>query len=245
MTLLGVGVTAVLSQTQTRMYSAHTQLLVEPLSSASTSNGVVMTPEEVASQVEVITSRPVAATVVNHLGLDETPETLLKSVTVAGVSDTRVLTISVLWPQAGGAAAIANSFADAYLKYRTQQATEQRRTVTRSYNSALNTIWQQLSNISDQIETAVPAEKPDLKAQQHALTIQVSQVSSELAALNSNDIDALGGGQVLVPAAIPTSPAQPRPLRSVLLGGIAGLLLGVGLAFIRDRFDDGHRGRNG
>jgi uncharacterized protein involved in exopolysaccharide biosynthesis len=70
-------------------------------------------------------------------------------------------------------------------------------------------------------------------------------VSSELAALNSNEVDALGGGQVLVPATIPTSPAQPRPLGSVLLGGIAGLLLGLGLAFIRDHFDNGHRDHNG
>ena len=184
MTLLGVGAAAVLSQTQTRKYSAQTQLLVEPLSSASTSNGGgVMTPEEAATQVEgVITSRPVAATVGDHLGLDETPETLLKSVTVAGVSDTSVLTISGLRPRAGGAAAIANSFADAYLK----QAAEQRGTVTQSYR---------------------------------AFTI--------------------------VPATIPTSPAQPRPLRSELLGGIVGLLLGVGLAFIRDHFDDGHRGHSG
>ena len=130
MTLLGVGAAAVLSQTQTRKYSAQTQLLVEPLSSASTSNGGgVMTPEEAATQVEgVITSRPVAATVGDHLGLDETPETLLKSVTVAGVSDTSVLTISGLRPRAGGAAAIANSFADAYLK----QAAEQRGTVTQA-----------------------------------------------------------------------------------------------------------------
>jgi uncharacterized protein involved in exopolysaccharide biosynthesis len=184
MTLLGVGAAAVLSQTQTRKYSAQTQLLVEPLSSASTSNGGgVMTPEEAATQVEgVITSRPVAATVGDHLGLDETPETLLKSVTVAGVSDTSVLTISGLRPRAGGAAAIANSFADAYLK----QAAEQRGTVTQSYR---------------------------------AFTI--------------------------VPATIPTSPAEPRPLRSELLGGIVGLLLGVGLAFIRDHFDDGHRGHSG
>ena len=184
MTLLGVGAAAVLSQTQTRKYSAQTQLLVEPLSSASTSNGGgVMTPEEAATQVEgVITSRPVAATVGDHLGLDETPETLLKSVTVAGVSDTSVLTISGLRPRAGGAAAIANSFADAYLK----QAAEQRRTVTKSYRAF-----------------------------------------------------------TLVPATIPTSPAQPRPLRSELLGGIVGLLLGVGLAFIRDHFDDGHRGHSG
>jgi polysaccharide biosynthesis transport protein len=186
MTLLGVGAAAVLSQTQTRMYSAQTQLLVEPPSSASTSNDVVMTPEEVATQVEVITSVPVAATVTHDLGLEETPETLLKSVTVASVSDTRVLTISVLRPRAGGAAAIANSFADAYLKYRTNQASEQRRTVTQSYRAF-----------------------------------------------------------TLVPATIPTSPAQPRPLRSELLGGIVGLLLGVGLAFIRDHFDDGHRAHSG
>jgi polysaccharide biosynthesis transport protein len=198
MTLLGVGAAAVLSQTQTRMYSAQTQMMIEPLSSASTSTGVVMTPAEVASQVEVITSRPVAATVVNDLGLAETPETLLKSVTAesntfVGKNDIRVLTtsiplltISALRPQAGGAAAIANSFAAAYLKYGTEQAAEQRRTVTQSY----------------------PAS-------------------------------------IVTPATIPTSPAQPRPLRSELLGGIAGLLLGVGLAFIRDHFDDGHRAHSG
>jgi uncharacterized protein involved in exopolysaccharide biosynthesis len=204
MTLLGVGAAAVLSQTQTRMYSAQTQLMIEPLSSASTSTGVVMTPEEVASQVEVITSRPVAATVVNDLGLHETPETLLKSVTaesdtaesnaLVGKNDIRVLTtyiplltISALRPQAGGAAAVANSFASAYLKYRTEQAAEQQRTVTQSYPPAIT-------------------------------------VRS---------------------ATIPTGPAQPRPVRSELLGGIAGLLLGVGLAFIRDHFDDGHRGHSG
>jgi succinoglycan biosynthesis transport protein ExoP len=241
MTLLGLGAAATLSLTQTRMYLAHTQLLVEPLSSASTSNGVVMTPEEVATQVEVITSLPVAATVVHDLGLDETPEMLLKSVTVASVSDTRVLTISVLRPRAGGAATIANSFADAYLKYRTNQASEQRRTVTQSYNSQLGLIRRQLSKISDDLETAGPGETAGLKAQQQALTIQFSQVSSELATLNSNDVDVLGGGQVLVPAAIPTSPAQPRPLRNVVLGAIVGLLLGTGLAFIRDHFDDGIR----
>jgi polysaccharide biosynthesis transport protein len=240
-TLLGLGAAATLSLTQTRMYLANTQLLVEPLSSASTSNGVVMTPEEVATQVEVITSLPVAATVVHDLGLDESPETLLKSVTVSSVSDTRVLTISVLRPRAGGAAAIANSFADSYLKYRTNQASEQRRTVTRSYTSALAVIRGQLSHISDKLETVPPGERPGLKAQQQALTIQFSQVSSELAALNSSDVDALGGGQVLVPAAVPTSPAQPRPLRNVLLGAIVGLLLGTGLAFIRDHFDDGIR----
>jgi polysaccharide biosynthesis transport protein len=241
MTLLGLGAAATLSLTQTRMYLANTQLLVEPLSSASTSNGVVMTPEEVATQVEVITSLPVAATVVHDLGLDETPETLLKSVTVAGVSDTRVLTISALRPRAAGAAAIANSFADAYLKYRTNQAAQQRRTVTRRYNSTLTTIRQQLSSVSNQIENAGPGEIAGLKAQQQALTIQFSTVSSELATLNSNDVDVLGGGEVLVPAAIPTSPAQPRPLRNVLLGAIVGLLLGTGLAFIRDHFDDGIR----
>jgi uncharacterized protein involved in exopolysaccharide biosynthesis len=36
-----------------------------------------MMPEKVATRLEVITSRLVATTVVNDLGLHETPETLL------------------------------------------------------------------------------------------------------------------------------------------------------------------------
>ena len=38
-------------------------------------------------------------------------------------------------------------------------------------------------------------------------------------------------------ASVPTSPASPKPVRNTILGGLFGLLLGIGVAFVRDALD--------
>jgi len=42
---------------------------------------------------------------------------------------------------------------------------------------------------------------------------------------------------IAVPAAVPTSPSAPKPLRSTIFGALIGLLLGIGIAFVRDLLD--------
>ena len=36
---------------------------------------------------------------------------------------------------------------------------------------------------------------------------------------------------------MPQTPASPKPLRSTIFGGLIGLMLGIGLAFVRDSLD--------
>lgn len=50
-----------------------------------------------------------------------------------------------------------------------------------------------------------------------------------------------GGAQVLTEAEPPTSPVSPQPLRNAVLAAVLGLLLGIGLAFLRDYFDESIR----
>lgn len=38
-------------------------------------------------------------------------------------------------------------------------------------------------------------------------------------------------------ASVPSSPASPKPIRSTVFGGLFGLMLGIGLAFVRDSLD--------
>ena len=38
-------------------------------------------------------------------------------------------------------------------------------------------------------------------------------------------------------ASVPDAPASPKPLRSTIFGGLIGLMLGIGLAFVRDSLD--------
>lgn len=51
-----------------------------------------------------------------------------------------------------------------------------------------------------------------------------------------------GDFSLVVPAALPTSPVSPKPLRSGILGFAVGLFAGIGLAFLLEQFDNGLHG---
>ena len=51
-----------------------------------------------------------------------------------------------------------------------------------------------------------------------------------------------GDADILQRATVPTSPTSPRPKRSALIGGFAGLMLGFALALVREQLDRRLRG---
>jgi Mrp family chromosome partitioning ATPase/capsular polysaccharide biosynthesis protein len=46
-----------------------------------------------------------------------------------------------------------------------------------------------------------------------------------------------GNFRIVVPAYAPSTPVSPKPLRSALMGAAAGLVIGLGLAFLREKLD--------
>ena len=110
----------------------------------------------------------------------------------------------------------AQAFATAYFDYSTQRAQD--------------LIDGQAQSIADRISALQGAGNAALRAQ---LQAQLSQIQS-------TPIDP---GEVLVDAAVPTSPTSPNLLLNIALAAILGAFVGLIAAFIRERMDDRLRGR--
>jgi succinoglycan biosynthesis transport protein ExoP len=231
------------SLSQPTLYRSSTSLEISPVTASQTaSNGLVMQPAEIATQMQVLQSTPVAERVIRRLDLSVTPDQLLDSVTAGQETETRVVTVTATRPTAAEAQKVAAAFAEEYLTFRDEQATELRDSALAALQEEAKTTREQLAKVERQIQTATGAERAQLQSEQQALLVELTQILSDQATASVNAPGALGGGgQVLVPAPLPGSPSEPRPLRSGALGLFLGLLLGIGLAFVRDHFDDAVR----
>ena len=240
-TLLGLAAAYALAFSQTPTYVARNEILVNPLSSQIPANGIPVQPEEVSTQLEVLASAPVAKRVIDDLGLSDSPSELLRSVEVTSVDETRVLSLEVTRTDAADAGAIADSFGESYLAARKEGAENQANASRVALSDEFSGLQALLAEVETQLETVDDTERASLLAQRQGLLLQLTQLSSQISTLNTTGVGNIEGGEVLEPAVTPSNPASPRTLRLCLLGGFIGLLLGIGLAYVRDRYDDALR----
>ncbi len=241
--IIAVGISVALSLSRPSMYQAQSELLLQPDTPAPTSTGKVMDPDEVATQADVVGSVEVATRVIAKLGLNETPTQLLKSVTVAVVDTKRVVTISALQKSPTLAAQVANAFGEEYIAYRVETANGARDALRKTYDTQLAAIRKNIAGVDGKIAqlTAGDPRLTSLLNQEQALRANESGISTALLSLDTASVNSTPGGELLRSASEPQSRAQPRPIRAGILGGVVGLIFGIGLAYLRDQFDDGVR----
>lgn len=197
--------------------------------------GAELTPEEMATQVRVATSRPVAALVRDDLRLTTTPS-LSDLVTVEALGTSRVLRFTARTSHPDEAAEVARSVATSYLLYR-QTRTQQ--TLT-EVTAALTDRQARMEAALDRLDAAI-ATGPDpggqLAAKRRTLEAQYAQIATQVANL---DIAVTGGagGELLTQPEESTSQVAPRPLLNATLSLLIGLLAGVALVLTLDHFDD-------
>jgi len=228
-----------LSALQSPVYEAAARLEVGPVSAVPLpSSGVVLPPEEVATQVQILLSVPVAERVREQLGLSESADELLDSVTVAQETDARVLTVTASRSSAEQAQLVANGFAESYLSFRREQALAQSNAAEAALQDEAAGIREDLDGVLRRLPGATGSTLARLQSEQQSLLVQLTQVLGDLRTVSSGAPEVTGGGQILVPASAPGAAASPQPLRNAALGGFLGLILGIGVAFLRDHFDD-------
>jgi succinoglycan biosynthesis transport protein ExoP len=238
-TIVAVVVVALaISFALTPIYGAETEVVVEPVRrTEDVTLEQLLTPvgETVQTERLIVTSRPVAERVADELGISDV-RGLLEDVRVETVADTRVMRIIAADRDPAQAAAIADTFASAYLGYKQDQALG-------GLLAARANLDDRATDLRAQIQELDEGDDVD-EATRAALLAQLAQISAQIAEVSGTAQTVTGGGSIISPAEIPDSPASPRPARAGALALVLGALLGVGLAFLRDHFDDVVRDEN-
>ncbi len=243
-----------LSVAQTPLYRSTAEVLVEsgtPQQLFDPVTGDYRDPVRIMqNEIEFIASDAVTAAVEGEM---DNPAT----VTVTAREDADIIAISATSDDAELAADTANTYAEVYLRERRQQSVQDYQESAAVVNAQLQQLNNQLAGITSNLEAialqllAPTPDTPvgDLSEQQARLEERQAAVEQERTDLQATarqlELTAQllreGTATITQEATVSSEPYSPQPLRNVLLAVVVGLILGVGLAFLREYLDDSVR----
>jgi succinoglycan biosynthesis transport protein ExoP len=236
--VLLVAATMFLSFRQTPVYEGQAKVLVKPIQGVGGTIAISQAPN-LDTERELILSQAVAEQVRNDIDTDTPVNTLLLHARVQVVTDTEVLLVKYDDPDPATAAKLANAFAVAYVTFRSKQAQDQFDSASEAVQSRIDSIQTNLSDLRQRIEaTTDPALKDSLQSQRDTYVAELGVLEQRLLDLRSNASVAGSSAEIVQQSDVPTSPVSPNKVRNGALALFAGLALGVGFAFLRERLDD-------
>lgn len=214
----------VVADSQTPSYEATAQVLLLP-GDPSESINPVTAPADITQyaslQAQLVTTPAVASAAATNLNSSD-PGGLAEQVEVFSGP---ILYISATDPDATRAAQIANAFAQGYLDY-------SRTTAATSLTKTAELLKAQAAGLEAQAAaTANPQEAKVLQDQAEAVYTRYITATVNLSLAGPN-------ARLLAEASPAPSPTGSPLLQTVLFGAVAGLLLGLGGAYLREQLDD-------
>jgi uncharacterized protein involved in exopolysaccharide biosynthesis len=171
--------------------------------------------QEGATNVAVVQSRPVAAETARRVGGDNDLESVQAAVAVEARPNTRVVDVTAEAGTPEQAVRLANTYTEVFVDQRTRQVRGQIR-------EALNRLERELQLLPQAAREGAPGG--DLE--QRISTLRV------LNAVQSANVEPIQRAELA------DGPTSPRPMRNAVLGLLFGLLLGLGLAALRQQLSN-------
>jgi capsular polysaccharide biosynthesis protein/MinD-like ATPase involved in chromosome partitioning or flagellar assembly len=190
------------------------------------------------NEAQIVTSTSVAKVAMQALHSPLTPQAIVKQVAVTIPANTQILQISCSDSTPRKAAVCANAFANAYLATRQATAAAKVTAEIKADQAREKTLETRSLKLQAQISGLKSGSAQATAAHESLANIvtQLSPLRSAIAALGaSNNYQA---GYIITAASRPGTPSSPRKLLYGPGGLMAGLLIGLILAFLVDRGDD-------
>jgi capsular exopolysaccharide family len=240
--VFGAGSAYLVSQSLPKTYDATVTLIVgQSLQAVSPDiNGLLASQRLSQTYADLVTTGPLLSRVIVREGLSLTMEDLRKLVKANVALNSTLVTITATNGDAAKAASIANSVAEELIaaspaisgrSSEIQQFLDRDLLAAQSQIEETQAEVQRLVGVTDR----TPEQNAQLEVLQGRL-VSLRQTYATLLGFSSSSGSSLL--TVVDPAVAPLEPASPRVLLNTLLAGIVGLLLALGLIFLREYLDD-------
>ena len=234
-TILGISLALAVSARQEPSYVSTSEVLVLPVRDPS---NLAAAPILIENELRIANSFAVRELAQDRLAIEgEAAPT-----SVDNPPETQTLVFSSASSDPRVAQATADAYTGAYLEFRTMTQLENVDAAANALEEVIARLNAEIADAREKLQDASGTQAADLQFQISTLTTQVSEHEARL-----DDLELLRNavvGEVLAPASLPESPSSPNHVKAVVLGGAVGFLLGLGLAFLRERLDPRVRGRD-
>jgi Mrp family chromosome partitioning ATPase len=205
----------------------------------------------VAIQSDIVKSRDVMVAAAEDLGRDSAAG-LARKVSVSQKASTDILEISATDGRPEVARDIANGVATAYIDNRTEDAIGNLEEVSVQLEQQLASLQAQIGDYDARIAqraseaafTGGARRDEVLEAARSAASLQYQTVFARQQEIQVDLGLKRSGATLLAEAGTPTRPTGTGPARSAVFGGVVGLVLGLGVALLREQLDDRLKSRS-
>jgi capsular polysaccharide biosynthesis protein/Mrp family chromosome partitioning ATPase len=234
---VGLGAGAALTKTLPEVYESSTAVLVQAVDQdTNASGGRTKGTVNLDTEAQLVGSGAVATKAAALLRSARSPIELAKDVSVEVPANTTVLLITFKADNARAAQAGSHSFAEAYLRNREESAQHVLDQQIKTLTTKVRQLTTTLTGINARLARSARGSSDESNLQSLRANSQ-NQLNGLTGKLNELTTTTVGAGSIISDARLPESPTSPNAMINIATGGMVGLLLGVALAFVRERFD--------